>query len=373
MLIIYAIVLLYLVLVGLLFVGLLRVFRAPPGDHVPDCKLTLIVPFRDEAVHLPGLVRDLLAQDYPGEKWRAIFVDDHSRDGGRFLLRELLSVSAHMQCIQLEAGREGKKAALAAGMEVAESEWVLQCDADCRVGPQFISLHARAAASGRAEFYAGPVTTAGTLKNLAAAFERLDLLSLQAAGAGSFAYGRPLMCNGANLMYKKSLYDDTRRFDPVERTPSGDDMFLMIGARKLGRKQAYLGDSGALVKTVPQGRWRRLIHQRLRWMSKSPYYAMPDIQSLAVLVVLANVCIGLSPLLSLLYPGCWPEVLLLIGLKFFSDFLLCGSMARRTGQLRSMLFFPLVFLMYYPFYLVVLLGSVRKAPPWKGRRMMYNS
>ncbi len=71
------------------------------------------------------------------------------------------------------------------------------------------------------------------------------MFGLTGAGAGSFSLGRPLMCSGANLFYSRDLYLDTRPFDPVDKMASGDDMFMLIGARKLKRKISFNPDPRA--------------------------------------------------------------------------------------------------------------------------------
>ena len=135
------------------------------------------------------------------------------------------------------------------------------------------------------------------------AFERLEVLGLNGSGAGSFALGRPIMCSGANLLYRTSLYHDTRKYDPAGKTGSGDDMFMLIGARKLKRGIAFNPHKDCLVKTSPAESASALIKQGIRWGAKSVHYRMPGIQSVALLVAAANLLMLLSPLLVLIRPG----------------------------------------------------------------------
>jgi hypothetical protein len=53
-------------------------------------------------------------------------------------------------------------------------------------------------------------------------FQQLDCLSLQGATIGSFGIGKGFMCNGANLAYKKSLFQELNGFK--EMTPSQAEM-----------------------------------------------------------------------------------------------------------------------------------------------------
>jgi hypothetical protein len=52
-------------------------------------------------------------------------------------------------------------------------------------------------------------------------------LSLQGATIGSFGIGKGFMCNGANLAYKKSLFQELNGFQGNDTIASGDDVFLL--------------------------------------------------------------------------------------------------------------------------------------------------
>jgi hypothetical protein len=58
-------------------------------------------------------------------------------------------------------------------------------------------------------------------------FQQLDLASLQGATIGSFGIGKGFMCNGANLLTKKSLFQELNGFQGNDTIASGDDVFLL--------------------------------------------------------------------------------------------------------------------------------------------------
>jgi len=344
-------------------------------DHQLDSQqdhsqpVSVIVPFRDEVDHLPGLVNDLAAQSYPQGLWEVIFVNDHSEDGSALKLESLLE-SLNLEergfcCLSLPVDRSGKKAALYHGIEHAGHERIIQVDADCRVGPGFIASHMSFLDKNRSDLVAGVVTTWRGKGNFLETFERLDMLSLVGSGAGSFSLGRPMMCSGANLSYSKNLYLETRSFDPEHITASGDDMFLMIGARKLGKTLSFISDRESLVETRPMKDLRAMIVQRIRWGSKTTRYGIADIQWLAILVSLTNIFILLVPAWIFLFTGLWPW---LVGgwlLKTLADFLLLFRITGVTGQRADLrLFFP-VSLVYYPIFIVTMTGALLGKPGWE--------
>ncbi len=340
------------------------------GDFVEHPRpVSVIVPFRNEADHLPGLVNDLALQTYPDELWEVLFVNDHSEDGSASKLESLLKSqaleSSGFSCHSLPSDRSGKKAALFYGIEHAKHERIIQVDADCRLGRRFIASHISFLNVYPSDLTAGVVTTGRGKGNFLETFERLDMLSLVGSGAGSFSLGRPMMCSGANLSYSKELYMETRSFDPELTTASGDDMFLMIGARKLGKTLTFNTSRESLVETGPVKDLWTMIAQRIRWGSKSGRYRMPDIQLLAILVTLTNISILLMPVWFILFSGVWPWLAGFWFLKTLADFLLLFRITGVTGQRADLRLFIPVSLVYYPLFLITVTGALLGKPFWK--------
>jgi hypothetical protein len=216
-----------------------------------------------------------------------------------------------------------------------------------------------------ADLVAGLVTTRKEEDSFLEIFDRLDMLSLIGSGAGSFHLGRPIMCSGANLSYTRELFRDTRPFDPEETVASGDDMFLMIGARKLGRSLAFISKRETIVRTSPQKDLGALLNQRVRWASKAGKLKLPDIQLFAVLVVLTNISILLMPLWFIFFSPWWPWLAGAWLVKTIADFLLLFRMTGICGSRSDIKFFLPVSLLYYPFFAATLAGALLSKPSWK--------
>lgn len=323
-------------------------------DH--SLKVSVIIPFRNEAKNLPFLVRDLLAQSYPHSLHEVIFVDDHSDDGSGAVLASLTSHASGFSSLTLPPGSMGKKAALYHGIQHASYARLIQVDADCRLGPQFVASHMDFLEKHPSDLVAGLLTTSKGKGGFLEVFERLDLLALAGTGAGSFGLGRPMMCSGANLAYSRDLYMETRVFDPVETTQSGDDMFLMIGARKLSRTLAFNTAREACVETAPVPSLRALLAQRIRWGKKSTRYGMADIQILALLVTLTNLAILLMPLWFVLFQESWPFLAGVWIVKSLADFVLLFRTSGLSFQRGALLWFIPVSLSYYPVFFITLVG-----------------
>ena len=338
----------------------------PARDPIKNPQsVSVVVPLKNEEDHLPGLLDDLARQSFPDEHREVIFVDDHSRDSSASILDKRTGAYVRFRYLSLPPGVSGKKKALSHGIEHAEYDWIIQVDADCRLGPGFISAHMAFLEKHPSDLVAGIVTTGKGNGSFLESFERLDVLALAGSGAGSFSLGRPMMCSGANLAYSRRLYKETRSFDPETTVASGDDMFMMIGARKLGKTLSFITEQKSIVRTNPQKDLRSLITQRIRWGAKAGSYKMLDIQLLALLVSLCNISMLLMPLWIILFSLWWPWLAGAWLIKTLADFVLLYKMTGITGSRSDLKMFLPVSLLYYPYFLLTLLGALRGRPVWK--------
>jgi biofilm PGA synthesis N-glycosyltransferase PgaC len=363
------ILLLYSVVMFVLFLGILRLKPVRTEQPVTYRRVAVIVPYRNEAESLPVLLGDLSVQSYPTAFYSVVLVNDHSTDDSAAMAAALTGNNPRFKCLDLPGDREGKKAAIEFAVSQVQEEWIIQTDADCRVGPDFIAAHMSFLSVHPSDLVAGMITTERSRKPLLDAFERLDLLGLTGAGAGSYPFGRPLMCSGANLLYSRDLFLETRKNDPGKKIASGDDMFLLIGARKLGRKISYNPGRPAMAITGAIPDWKELMVQRIRWGGKSLHYRMGDLQALAILVVLAALGVLLIPLFLALLPGYSAWLLGAFGLKAGTDFLVLWAISGLTGQRKVLRWYLPVLIIYYPFLVTVSVGSVLAKVQWKQRRI----
>ncbi|RLD22921.1 MAG: hypothetical protein DRI70_10010 [Bacteroidetes bacterium] len=360
-------VLIYSLVVFMLWMGLGQLREGSLKSSDNQVSVSVLIPFRDEEEHLSALIHDLKGQTYPEELVEFIFVNDHSRDGSGAVLNALKGTDARFHCLELPDDKSGKKEAISYAVDHSKNNWLIQTDADCRIGPNFIATHMTFQKKYNSDLVAGLVTTGNGRGNFLQQLERLDILSLVGTGAGSFYFNRPVMCNGANLAFSRELYRETRRFDPSKIVESGDDMFLMIGARKLGKKLSFMVNQDAMVETIPGDSFRKIIAQRVRWASKAGHYKMIDIQLLALLVALTNLLVLFSPLLILLIPVSWIWLMSAFILKTLSDFNLLLRIATYTGQRKSLWLFLPISLIYYLLQIFILIGTLLFRTKWKGR------
>jgi cellulose synthase/poly-beta-1,6-N-acetylglucosamine synthase-like glycosyltransferase len=290
----YIVFLLSLILL-FLYVFLLRDFRKAWKkesffSHTQAAALTpfsILIPFRNEKQRIASLVNRIKAMDTANTHTAIIFIDDFSTDGTQEFIRKTLGGRPEIRILEPE-GVPGKKNALRRGVLAANHEWVVSIDADCTIPPSYIQTLSAFIGTGDFVLISGPVRMTPSDSGFFQKFQAIEFMSLNGIGGASVLAGMPLMCNGANLCFKKSFF--------LEAFPhlhphfgGGDDMFLLEYAQKeYPGKISFLKSRDALADTLSESNWFAFLRQRSRWTSKAPLYRNPDLLRVAVLVFLMN-------------------------------------------------------------------------------------
>jgi cellulose synthase/poly-beta-1,6-N-acetylglucosamine synthase-like glycosyltransferase len=251
----------------------------------------------------------------------------------------------------------------------ASGSLILTTDGDCRVGPDWVASVVAMYEKTGAKLISGPVTFQRE-KLLTDYLQTVEFSSLIGSGASSMAMGVASMCNGANLAYQKSIFEEVEGFKGNEHIASGDDEFLMHKiATKYPKDLYFLKSPQAIVQTVAHKNWSGFYGQRKRWASKWKHYNNPLTIALAIYVFSCNASLVILPLLGLLGILSWKLVGVLFILKWVPEWLFIGGVLSFLKKLTSIPFIPLVQILY-PFY-VTLFGLVAQKPTylWKDRRL----
>ena len=365
----------YLALIGSFVLGFDKLKPFCLDDLEVKTKFSIIIPFKNEAENLEDLLISLSELKYPENLFEVILVNDDSDDDSVKIIQKVLDTkfskknSTRTDVKIIDTDRKTispKKDAINKGISIAKFDWILMTDADCIVPKYWLESFDAFIQRTDAYLIAGPVSYQKATTFLEG-FQTLDLVSLVGATIGGFGIGKPFMCNGANLGYKKSLFKELNGFEGNTNIASGDDIFLLEKAIKKYPKQVlYLKSELAVVKTKPQSSLKDLVSQRIRWAAKTSSYSnfFGKITGLLVLLMNATVICGL--LLVLIGLIHYKLLLYILVIKFSIDFLLIYKSARFFNQeelLSSYIFSCLI----YPFFSVfVALTSVFSGYKWKG-------
>jgi len=335
------ILLVYAVLIIVFIIGWQRipVFNSEVNiESIPD--LSIVVPCRNEAANIPALISGLINQSF--KNFEVVFVDDHSTDKTAELLAYYSTLLPESRII-LNAGR-GKKQALATGISITKGELIVSTDADCIPDFSWIETIISFYQKNKCDLIICPVAMKAN-DTFFQQLQALEFTSLVASGAGAVGAGMPIMCNGANLVFTKEIWQKCRN-DLKTSELSGDDMFLLHSVKKHHGDIRFLKSSGAVVSTLPAQDVKFFIRQRTRWTGKSIYYT--DVATL----ITAFAVFGISLAeITALFTDIRIFLFLFAG-KFATDYLFAKSMFSFFNQKTPFLNLLLLSVIY-PFYILV--------------------
>ncbi|MDN5290160.1 MAG: poly-beta,6-N-acetyl-D-glucosamine synthase [Anaerophaga sp.] len=327
--------------------------------------ISVIVPYRDEAGNLESLIHELSRQRFSHHHLEVIMVDDGSKDRGPEKLKRIQEKYSWLRLFSSDGS--GKKDALRYGISRATGELIVTTDADCRFGKDWLQTIAEAYVSSNPDMIVMPVEMVGgnsVLEN----FQQIDYLAMQMVTAGAIGGGRPVICSGANLAFKKKSFLEASRYTEGRDYLSGDDVFLLHAFKRVGFKVIYLKSAQAMVRTVPVKSVKDFLLQRMRWGGKSIRYKDRFTLITVLIIFLTNFVVAFLLCASFRNVGVlliWAAAFLI---KMLSDWYLLSSGKSFFSVTLSLLHF-LIYSLLYPFYIVVAaIGSLVTKERWKQRK-----
>lgn len=253
--------------------------------------LSVLIPARNESARISELLKSLSLQHFPAQSYEIILIDDHSEDDTVAVAQNLAEVfSLPFRCFLLSEitqhgmNVKGKKAALQIGVKNAKGEVIVTTDADCMMeGGWLQSIHDYFKYHA-AKMVVGPVTFCDRSRFFDK-LQTIELAALVGTGAVSLGYGRPNMCNGANLAFSKSAFQVVGGYDDNMHIPSGDDEFLLQKIYRQFPNQVFFNvHPEGVVSTYPSDSLKAFISQRRRWGGKWRLHKAISVKLLAVFV-----------------------------------------------------------------------------------------
>lgn len=111
-----------------------------PGRPEANTRVSVLIPARNEAKNLPGLLEDLLKQEYPVEE--ILIYDDDSTDGTGQVVAAFAEKHPQIRLLEggaLPEGWSGKNHACHQLSKASKGEYLLFLDADVRLRPNLVS------------------------------------------------------------------------------------------------------------------------------------------------------------------------------------------------------------------------------------------
>ena len=326
-----AVSLAYAILIISIYFGFKKIARQPQHSG-SNLAVSVIVPFHNEEGTIQRTLESILSQQTDAD-FEVIAINDHSTDNSHGVVSAMLASNPRLRLI--EANGHGKKNALAEAVAAARHNAIITTDADCIYPPGWLDAMAATFSHEKCSLLAAPVIIAPT-DNWFRKFQFADFASLVGSGIGAAGIGRPIMCNGANLMFDRLEYN--KLTDPLNsKTASGDDVFLLHKMKASGAKIRFTAQPETIASTRPASSVSTFLRQRMRWGGKTTGYTDADSLIVAVLVAAESLllCIGIAAL-----PLLWMPALVLYLTKLIVDSLLLTAVCKQFGNRRLLWWMP---------------------------------
>lgn len=352
---------------GLLLVGRIGIYRHfrkeeksfQDNNTISLEEITLVVPFRNEEKRIKPLLDSILnSEELPAA---ILFVDDNSTDNTVGLIRSYLKKDLSRI---LKSEEHGKKAAIRKGINHAGTPFILTMDADVRFLPDYFSGLKQLK---QGDLHIFPVTmSASGWKKL---FE-MDVYMVNSLNLVANGLFRPIAASGANLLFRKEVFEAVDSYPAHKHILSGDDQFLLADFNKKGKEIHLHPDYHLSVNTPAPASLKELISQRSRWILKTPEVRDSfAIKIGSIQMVTTFLFFGL--IIGSLVQQNYLLFFILLAVKTISDFLLAKPYF--TGiKKQGLLFLIPVYELILPIY-TLFLGSIFLffKPKWKGRNTSY--
>ena len=367
--IILCITFLYLLLIGSLIYGLNKIPEYYYKETSSKITFSIIIPFRNEAENLLGLLHSISKLKYPLTGFEIIFVNDISEDNSVEIIRNYLD-NTNIDYKILEnskLSKSPKKDAISTALKKAKNEWILTTDADCLLPELWLDCFNSFINTTPVNMISGPVTYYN-LNSFLDKFQAFDFLSLIGATIGGFGLKSPFLCNGANLAYKKEFFIHLKGFEGNTDIASGDDVFLLQKAIENHKDSVlFLKAKEAIVLTAPQPDFASLKSQRVRWGSKTTHYRNGFGKLTGLLVLLMNTSILAALIFTVIGYINLRILLIVFLLKISVDFILLFKTASFFNQ-KKLFGNYLLSAFLYPFFSVyIAVTSFFTSYKWKDR------
>ena len=212
----------------------------------PTPRVSIVLPARNEAVHIAACVRSIRASTWPDLE--LIVVDDHSTDGTGDLAREAAAGDPRVTIVNaqdLPPGWFGKQWACQSGAAHATGSLLLFTDADTRHAPDLVGRMVRMRERRGAELLSVAGHQAmGTVWERAVQPSVFTLILTRYGGADAMERAtnpRDVVANGQCFMLSRRVYDAIGGHEPVRGFVAEDVMMAQAIQARGDRVSLALG------------------------------------------------------------------------------------------------------------------------------------
>ncbi|MFT6137204.1 MAG: cellulose synthase/poly-beta-1,6-N-acetylglucosamine synthase-like glycosyltransferase [Salibacteraceae bacterium] len=325
----------------------------------PEAEFTIVIPFRNEEENIPKLFESLRNQNHEKNSVHIIFINDDSTDRSVSQLKELIKgdFPFRTKLLNLENTEgQGKKKALFKAIQSATTQFIIQIDCDIVIKQQWLESVIQNV-NKETDLLVLPVNINGRKQW----FQEFEFSALQFVTFGMAGNKTPILCNGANLVYRKSAW--LNAFGAIKKGDSGDDIFLLQEFLKKKLTIKYALSKNLVARTPSVKSLNKYFDQRLRWARKNKNVSIPKYGAVTFYL-------GIMQLIPFFVCGInWKIGAPILLFKILTDYYFVRKYRKLNKEETSIVLF-LVSGLIMPFYLIALLIlPLFTAPTWKGRKV----
>jgi len=318
---------------------------------------SIIIPCRNDYGYLEVLLGQLNEQVECLSLHEVIVVDDHSTSP---IIANKNFANLNLKIVLNEG--EGKKAALLTGINISQFETIVTLDADIKIGKSWLKALLNEFVQKDLNLLCGLIRFTSN-NSIFQEFQRMESAAIVSISQAMLNSGFPSTCNGANMVFNKSVFHEIGAYQAHLNVSSGDDDLLMHQfALHNIKKVAYSQCLESVVETYPESNVKAFFYQRIRWMSKTRFYKFPYVKLVNSMILLNELVYFV--LLTLVLTKFNAIALYFLFLRNAADFYFAKSIQK---------FSPINYLkvMLMPFYLlyvpIAIILSIWTKGKWKGR------
>ncbi len=369
----------YLILMGYYRWGWNKIKQPNNSEStLPNTPVSIIIPTRNEEKNIIQCLTAIYKQTYSKKNVEVIVVDDYSTDTTTQVVNSFKEKKEWTQLQLLElrdtSNERYKKAAITAGIKQAKGELILTTDADCTMGHEWLTEVVKFFKQTNAVLVSGAVVfdwdkkKQNILSHFFLQIQQLEFAGLVGIGGAALQLKFPNMCNGANMAYKKEVFDEVGGYIGNDNLLSGDDEFLMHKVFSKYPKQVhFLKNKKTIVKTPPAFTFKAFMAQRMRWVSKSTKYSDKRITAVLAMAYLFNLSIVVNGFLGFINPLIWWVAIGQLVFKIFVEYWFYATVLKYFN-LKHLLKYIIAAQPFHILYVLIIgiLGNFGSYS-WKGR------
>ncbi|MCJ7554629.1 MAG: glycosyltransferase [Ignavibacteriaceae bacterium] len=360
----------YLLFLYVVYSGLNKL-KTATSINIPSGFVSIIIPFRNESENILNSYNSLSNQNYPKDNFEIIFVNDFSTDDSYKKLSDAIS-SSHIKVISVPddySVKAHKKRAIRFGIENSIGEFIVTTDADCIHSSDWLRIILNFF-DEKTGFISGPVEFEEG-KSLLSKLQKLEFAGLVITGAGLIGAGKPIICNAANIAYRKKVYEEVGGFTYQMNLSSGDDELLMQKISKDTKyKVKFANHRNAIVKTSSNKTISEFYQQRKRWASKGLFYNDKTLILKLILIYLFYISFPVQLLLGIFYSNIlFMTLSLTIILKILFEFFVLKKGIKLLFNKKILNIFLLAEIVQIPYIIIAGISGAFGNYIWKNRKI----